>query len=156
MLGKPILDKTATPIALHISADKAAAGAWGTTVWLEEGIYLVEGRIKTRDVVVTPNQPIIGAGLRVWSDRKLTDGVHWGWFPYRESRDLLHRGEVASTNSANTRLTGTTDWTLVKYEMELRNPIADLQVLYELYAKSGEAWFDPKSLKITRKTNICP
>ena len=63
---------------------------------------------------------------------------------------------MASTNSANTRLTGTTDWTLVKYEIELRNPIADLQVLCELYAKSGEAWFDPKSLKITRKTDICP
>jgi spore coat protein H len=154
--GRPGFDPTSEAGALHISAKPSAAGAWGTRLWLEEGAYVLQARIKTRGVVPGGDPLLAGAGLRVLSPRKRSAGVHWSWFPYHESRDFVHRGEVAPTNSIKTRLVGTRDWTEVKYEIELRQPIADLEVLCELYAEAGEAWFDLKSLTITRQTDICP
>jgi hypothetical protein len=149
--GGPKLDKTALPDALHLAASGPGAGAWATTVWLEEGNYRIEGRIKTRGVVGDRSNPLAGVGFRVWSHRKATAGVHWSWFPYSESRDSLRRGELAATNFVPRRIVGTTDWTDVNYRIELRQPIADLDVLCELYGSGGEAWFDLKSLKIVRE-----
>jgi len=154
--GSAALTREAQPEALHIRLTQPGAARWVTTVWLEEGAYTITGRIKTRGVTANPAQPRRGAGLRVWSNRKQTDGHHWGWFPYHESRDFLRRGEIAATNCLNTRLITDGDWTEVNYEIELRHPIADLEVYCELYGQTGEAWFDPKSLRITRRTDICP
>lgn len=154
--GRPVLDQTLQPDALHLAAKGESAAAWHTTVWLEEGNYRIAGRIKTQGVVVPPDTPLAGVGFRVWSSRKVTDGVHWGWFPYRESRDYQRRGELVATNFVPVRLTGTRDWTDVAYEIELRQPLADLEVRCEFYATAGEAWFDLKSLRITRLTDVCP
>jgi len=154
--GSPVLERTVQPDALHLTAKGEAAGAWCTTVWLEEGNYRIDGRIKTQGVVISQDTPLAGVGFRVWSTRKVTDGVHWGWFPYRESRDYQRRGELVASNCVPVRLTGTRDWTDVTYEIELRQPLADLEVRCELYGTAGEAWFDLKSLRITRLTDSCP
>jgi hypothetical protein len=149
--GHPAFSKSKEkPASLHISAgDKQSAGAWSTSVWLEEGTYRVVARIRTRDVVPSHNGARPGAGLRVWSKRKVTDGVHWDWFPYRESQEIETRADLPAIEESE-RLTGTTDWTEVSYNFELRQPIADLQISCELRARSGEAWFHLNSLKLTR------
>ena len=126
-----------------------STGAWWTTVWLEEGRYVIEGKIKARNVAAKPEDPRGGVGLRVFSQRKITEGVHWEWFPFRESQDYLIRGEVAATNAVNKRISGTCDWTPARYEIDLHQPIADLEVLCELRG-SSEAWFDLDSLTIRR------
>jgi hypothetical protein len=149
--GSPVLSKTEEkPAALRISAGgKRSAGAWSTTVWLEEGTYRVTATIKTRAVVAAQEGARAGAGLRVWSGRKVTDGVHWDWFPYRESHDTETRGDLPPIEGSE-RLSGTTDWIEVTYDFELRQPIADLTISCELWADAGEAWFHLESLKITR------
>lgn len=138
------------PGTLYLAAHHGAVVAmWRTTVWLEEGTYRVTGRIRTRDVVTAAEVARAGASLHVCSRRKINAGVHWDWFPYRESRDPETRGEIPPVHGVAPR-TGTTDWTEVSYEFELRQPMADLEISCELRAESGEAWFDPGSLRLTR------
>jgi len=148
--GHPKFDRTLTPDALQISAGEKSAGTWWTTVWLEEGQYVVEAKIKTGAVVAGKREARPGAGLYVFSQRKVNEGVHWDWFPYRESQRHSIRGEVAPTNAVSQRVSGTSDWTTVRYEIDLHQPIADLEVRCEL-SGTGEAWFDRKSIMIRRK-----
>ncbi len=136
--------------ALHIGAsDGTVAAMWKTTVWLEEGTYRVTGRLRTRDIVPTPDGARPGASLRVWSSRKITAGVHWDWFPYRETRDPETRGQIPSLNKS-TPITGTSDWKEIVYDFELRQPVADLQISCELRAEQGDVWFELESLKLIR------
>jgi spore coat protein H len=148
--GNPAFETNAAAGALHIAATgKADAGAWATTVWLEEGTYRVTGRIKTQDLVVAPKNVEAGAGLRIWSDRKVTEGVHWSWFPFSESQVTETRGVIPPIKPSQ-KISGSSDWTEVTYEFELRQPIADLQILCEIRSGRGQASFDRDSLKITR------
>jgi spore coat protein H len=154
--GEPVLDRDPATGALHIKAQQNSCAAWVSTLWLEEGTYTLKGRVKTDHLVSGDYPGFRGAGLRVMSNRKQSDGPHWDWFPYHESNDHAHRGEVAPENFRLIRLMGTRDWTEITYEIELRQPLADLEVLCEAAAASGEVWFDAKSLQITRHSAICP
>jgi spore coat protein H len=154
--GRCLLDQTPDPAVLHIATEGGGAACWMTTVWLEEGRYRLEGRIKTSRVRAGVSSALTGAGLRIWSNRKVSDGIHWDWFPYRESRNVLRRGEMVATNCVPRRFSGSHDWTDVTYEIELRQPLADLEVRCELQGDAGEAWFDLKSLRLTRLTDSCP
>lgn len=148
--GQPTLDQTRDPPALHFRATATSAGDWHTLVWLERGTYRIEGRIRTRGLLPDMNQTLAGVGFRVWSDRKQTDGLDWGWFPYRRSGARETRGELVVPGFRPLRMMATRDWTRVTYEIELREPMADLEVCCDCYADQGEAWFDTGSLRITR------
>jgi hypothetical protein len=154
--GNAVLTRSNDPPLLHIRLPRTGAACWATTVWLEEGAYSITGRVQTRGVEADIHQARAGAGFRVWSHRKQTSGPSWGWFPYRESRDFRYRGEVTADSCIQTRLIADSDWTDVTYEIELRQPIADLEIYCELTGASGEAWFEPESLRITRRTDECP
>jgi len=149
--GAPVIEQAPDGAALHLSTQNGSAGAWVSTVWLEAGTYAVRGRVKTKDVAATSRQRLKGAAVRVFAPRKLSAGLEWDWFPPHYSNDRERRGDIASPRCARTRLTGTADWTDVSYEIELREPVADLEVLCELNADAGEAWFDLKSLRLARK-----
>jgi hypothetical protein len=154
--GAATLTMSNEPSLLCTKLTRPGTARWISTVWLDEGIYTISARIQTRDVQTDPAMPGAGVGLRVWSQRKQTDGRSWGWFPFNESRDYSRRGDVAATNCVRTRLVADSDWAVVKYEIELRNPMADLEVSCELTGQTGEAWFDAKSLRITRRSDWCP
>jgi spore coat protein H len=141
---------TNTPAALRIHvSDAPSIGAWVSTVWLEEGRYRIEGRVKTLGVQSMGEEG--GAGFRVWSSRKETRGASWGWFPYSSTRDPRTGGMIpVFTNTPQQRLVGDKGWTPLTYEFELRQPLADLQIQCALQASSGAAWFDLSSLKIRR------
>lgn len=142
---------TDTPGALRLQAQRQPSfGAWKTTLWLEEGRYRIEGRVKTQGVE-SQSGAEGGAGFRVWSDRKDTRGASWGWFPYSSSNDPRLGGVIpVFTNTPQQRLTGNQDWKLVTHEFELRQPLADVQIQCVLQAQAGSAWFDLSSLKIRR------
>jgi hypothetical protein len=125
-------------------------GSWRCTVWLEEGRYRVAARVRTQGVVGARRDERAGAGLRVISQRKITDGVHWDWFPFRQSSNPLSRAELPPLDGNHERLRGDNDWTEVSYAFELRQPIADLEVLCELRAQKGIAQFDVHSLRLVR------
>ena len=125
-------------------------GAWSTTLWLEEGRYRIEGRVKTLGVE-NDGRADAGAGFRVWSTRKEARGASWSWSPYVNGRNLRNGGLIpALTNAPQQRLSGEQDWQVVAHEFELRQPLADVQIQCVLQASSGAAWFDLSSLKIRR------
>ena len=142
---------TNEPHALRVSVrDTPSLGAWSTLLWLEEGRYRIEGRVKTLGVE-TDGRADAGAGFRVWSTRKETHGASWNWSPYANGRDVRNGGLLpALTNAPSPRLIGEHDWQPVTYEFELRQPLADVQIQCVLQASSGAAWFDLASLKIRR------
>jgi hypothetical protein len=132
--------------------DAKSVGAWWTTVWLEGGRYQVTGRARVQGLTADAKFLRSGAGFRVFSRRKSTTGLIWDWFPYRESNDLVRRGElVSSTAEPPKRLSGNSDWVELSYDFDLRQPAADLEISCELRADQGEAWFDLDSIKILRK-----
>jgi hypothetical protein len=142
---------TNSPSALRVQvrADQSF-GAWVTTVWLEEGRYRIEGRVKTLGVE-GQSRAEDGAGFRVWSDRKETRGASWGWFPYTNSRDGRLGGLIpVFAETRQQRLTGDTEWTTVSHEFELRQPLADVEIQCALQGSLGAAWFDLSSLKLRR------
>src|SRR5262249_8376644 len=113
---------------LHLMAiDANSPASLRSTVWLEAGFYRLEGRVRTKGVVVGFAQPS-GAGFRVISERKPSDGTSWDWFPYRESRNYEKRGEMIMAGGKNDRARGDSDWTQVSYDFELHQPMADLQL----------------------------
>ena len=150
---KVLFDRSSSPSTLHLKADgESSYGAWNALTWLDEGRYVIEGRVKTAGVKrVDESSEPAGAGFRVWSDRKETRGANWDWFPYRATRDPVLGGIVPTvTNSVSERLLGDSDWKEVRYEFELRQPVADLQIQCVLQASAGEAWFETSSIRIRR------
>ena len=130
-------------------------GAWITTVWLEEGRYRIEGRVKTLGVE-SQARGEDGAGFRVWSSRKDTRGASWSWFPYGNSREGRLAGLIpVFAGTPQQRLTGDTEWTTVTHEFELRQPLADVQIQCALQGSLGAAWFELSSFKIRRVALNC-
>jgi hypothetical protein len=168
---------------LHVPGSKARTkelelkagpqAVWGTTVWLVEGKYRIEGRVRTeklvpladsqgaarresrvvngvvQNYVTVANEPG-GAGFRVWSQRKLVEGNDWDWFPYRESRNYTLRGNLPPAPGTGKRIAGDTDWTKVSYDFDLRQPVADLHILFDTRASAGRAFLDAESVTIQK------
>src|SRR2546421_11455741 len=129
-LGLDQPDKT--PASLHLTARQArSAGAWWMTAWLEGGHYQIRGKVRVQGVTAADSHnPRSGAGFRVFSRRKLTTGVNWDWFPFRESNDLEKRGEIPvppASKIINRKLSGSADWVELTCDFDLRQPVADLE-----------------------------
>jgi CotH kinase protein len=106
--------------ALYLAAKGNSIGSWRTKVMLEEGAYRFEGKVRTRDVRPSSGEPSGGAGLRVAG------------------------GAVAAD------LTGTQDWQRFAYSFRVPEGGGEAQVICELRALGGEAWFDISSLRVVR------
>jgi hypothetical protein len=149
-----VLDKTTEDVAaLHVRANSLTElGAWQTTVWLEEGRYRVQGRVKTRGIDGGAGTNA-GAGFRIWSTRKISEGASWSWIPIGSGRNPRLAGVIpVLTNTAQQRLQGNTEWKTITHEFELRQPLADVQIQCALENAAGEAWFDLASLQIQRRS----
>lgn len=108
---------------LHLTTKKGSSiGTWRSKVWLEQGSYVVEGRVKTKGIVADIGDSRGGAGL--------------GLAKSRPEKPLL----------------GTTDWTAFKHEFTVNDPIGEAQVVCEFRGAEGEAWFDLQSLRLKRLT----
>jgi hypothetical protein len=150
--GHVEVDRSGKPAALHLKASGSMGqGEWLCPIWIEEGRYVIEGRVRVSGVAGAQGAEPVGAGFRVWSTRKETRDASWSWFPYSSKRDRQLGGLIPVVpESTEQRLDGTTDWTVIRHEFELRQPLADLQVQAVLRAAEGEAWFDPTSIRLRR------
>jgi hypothetical protein len=124
-LGNPALgqgaDKSGKTV-LHISAANGnCAGSWRTRVLLERGSYRFEGNVKTAGVIINPADARDGVCLRL-------------------SREKLPK-----------KMFGTTEWVRTAYDFVIQDALADIELVCELRAAAGEAWFDTKSLRLIRK-----
>jgi hypothetical protein len=136
--GKPILDETSDASGkrlLHISADNGSCvGTWFTKARLDPGRYRFRGRTKCQGVTPDPGDTKAGAGLR----------------------DSNHRFVQ--------KLTGDSDWTDVSFDVDLKqvqsqfgfmapveSGIPEVELICQLRAAHGEAWFDLESLHLVRE-----
>jgi len=95
-------------------------GSWRLPVWLPAGRYRLEGEARTVGVAGLPSQTGSGAGVRVLGGR---------------------RGSGIQDSSS---------WTPVQHGFVVQEDCEWVELIAELRAFSGTAWFDPESLKLVR------
>ena len=107
--------------ALHISTSSEAAASWRTTVLVPRGRYRFEGRARISGVEPLPFGIHQGAGLRIGGSM----------------RDA-------------TAITGDAAWQSLSATFEVAQPMKVVELICELRARAGEAWFDLDSLRLLR------
>lgn len=117
--------------ALHIAAgpDGWCIDAWRTRVLLPPGRYCFEARVCTTGVVklvepLKPGQVLKGEGAGI-----------------RTSRAAATRPNQVLGNSA---------WQLLQYEFEVTDANQPVELICELRAAAGEAWFELESLRLKK------
>ena len=90
----------------------------------------------------------MSCGFRVRAPRKRSLGIDWGWDGRRRvgTDDRFNLAEQPLPPTAGT------NWTELICEIDLRQPVADLEILCEA-AGFGEVWFDLQALRLTRLTD---
>jgi spore coat protein H len=122
-LGSPEFreEKTSDGVdTLYLAAKGNTICSWRAKVMLEEGAYRFEAKVRTKDVRAPSGEPNAGAGLRVSG------------------------GGVAP------ELASTQDWHSVAYPFRVQEGGGEIEVVCELRAARGEAWFDTSSLRVVR------
>ena len=112
-----------TALKIRAAADPRAGGSWRTRVLLEPGQYRFEGEMRTRGVVPVMDRRGEGAGLRI------------------------------SRLPRPNKLSGDAPWTKVAFDFVVEANSQGTELVCELRATQGEAWFDLNSLKLIRKAN---
>jgi hypothetical protein len=107
--------------ALHIIAGPATAASWRSTVMLPPGRYRFEALAMLKDVIPISFSRNRGAGLRT----------------------------SANTTNVPYNFVGTQPWFPLSTVFDLSQG-AKVELLCELFAQSGEVWFDTASLVIVR------
>ncbi|HWN97002.1 MAG TPA: CotH kinase family protein [Methylomirabilota bacterium] len=105
------------------AANGPTIASWRTRVALEQGNYVFEGDVRGLGILAHTNQSDfnLGAGLRI-------------------------SGPPARTNDF---ILGNTPWSHLHFEFTANGE--DVELVCELQAKGGDAWFDEDSLRIARK-----
>jgi hypothetical protein len=148
--GTPIFFQAPDPSSLGLRSSTNSAGAWITSIWLEEGRYRLQGRVRAGNIApAATNQ--ISAAFRVRSPRKRSMGLDWGWDSRRRA-EYRPGGETGNLAYQALASASGTNWTELACEIDLRQPIADLELFCEA-SGVGEAEFDLRSLKLTRLTD---
>ena len=104
---------------MRIAAHSASGASWRTTVLLPRGRYRFEGSLKVAGVKPLPFGKYQGAGLRVAGS-------------LRDSAGLV----------------GDSAWCIEGTEFTVTDETQEVELICELRASAGEAWFDLKSLKL--------
>ena len=118
------------PQTLHIRAgsDGECTASWRTKVLLPIGSYRLEGEVCTSGVVPLSDLKGEGAGLR-----------------YSGSR-----------NPRQNKLSGDSAWQKLEYRFVVPTEATEVELVCELRATKGEAWFDLQSLHVVRRTQSAP
>jgi spore coat protein H len=119
------LSQSRTPdgkTALLIRAGPTTSASWRSKVKLARGRYTFEGMAKTEGVAPLTFGKVHGATLR-----------------------------VQGTGREGTNLVGTTGWQKLTQEFEVTEPEQELELICELRASAGQAWFETESLRLRRR-----
>jgi spore coat protein CotH len=122
--GEPVLseknDQTGRRVLSIAAGESPSSGSWRVRVMLGPGRYQFQGRARVESVAVAAGDQRGGAGLRI-------------------SKGPMPR-----------KLTGTSDWQECKYTYEVSEEATDDEMICELKATGGEAWFDASSLRLVQ------
>ena len=106
----------------YINADNGNCNSsWRMNVFLPHGRYRLEGVVHTARVFAQGSQTGMGAGLRILGNQ---------------------RGEG---------LVGDSPWTLLRHDFVVQEGCGNVELMCELRAYNGAAWFDRHSLRLIRK-----
>ena len=106
--------------SLHIRAGPLTAASWRCRAVLERGVYRFEGRVRTDRVAPLPYGKNKGARLRV------------------------------SGGSGSAGLIGSNRWTEVGAKFSVQAESEETELICELRATKGDAWFDRESLRLVK------
>jgi hypothetical protein len=123
-IGEPVLKKeepSESRTLLYIGGQSDCAGSWRARVQLSKGHYRFHGRVRLQGVELNSEDPKGGAGLRI-------------------SRRKFSR-----------QLPAETPWTTVTFDFEVAQEQAEVELVCELRARKGEAWFDQGTLRLIRQ-----
>src|SRR5437588_6953040 len=126
-----LLNQTNSPDgmpSLHIVAGPATSASWRSKVLLERGAYRFEARLSVDRVVPLPYGRNKGARLRV-------------------------TGALAAADSG---MMGTRPWTPMAVDFTVRADTEEVELICELRASGGEAWFDRNSLRVVQASPASP
>lgn len=142
--GAPAFLQSSNLLSLRTATN--ASGAWVSTQWLEHGRYRLQGRVRRVSSEAATNQVV--CGFRIRAPRKRSLSLDWGWDGRRRVDDAerFHLAWQPLPSAAGT------NWTELSCELDLRQPVADVEVLCET-SGPGEGWFDLTSLQLTRLTD---
>ena len=118
------MDETATlegVRALRIVAGSKTSASWRTTVRLGRGHYRFEGQTRISSVTPLPYGKNQGAGLR-----------------------------VADKTLKAINFTGSSNWKKLAVEFQVECVEEDVELVCELRASAGQAWFDKDSLRLAK------
>jgi spore coat protein H len=118
-----IVDKVANDRGLHIATgpSKRCVASWRVKVILSQGKYRFEAKAKTDGVAPLNDQSGSGAGIR------LSGG--------------------GRTNAQD----GTKDWTVLAHQFEVPEAQKEVELVLELRATAGQAWFDTQHLVLVKE-----
>ena len=126
MAGDAKLDRTTESDGrrtLHIRTSSATFASWRSKLLLEGGRYRFEGFARAAGVVSTQNEKKgEGAGIRISGSEK----------------------------PRSNKLSGDAPWQKLEYEFAVAAPSDEVDLVCELRASQGEAWFDPDSLRLVK------
>jgi hypothetical protein len=108
--------------SLHIKAGPATAASWRAVVLLKTGRYRFEGRARVAAVQPLPYGRHQGAALRVSGQTRVSNG-----------------------------LLGDSSWRPLAAEFAVGAGTTGIELICELRASQGEAWFDFDSLRLVRR-----
>jgi hypothetical protein len=94
--------------------------SWRLPVWLPAGNYRLEGSARTKAVAGLPSRTGSGAGVRVLGNR---------------------RGSGIQSSS---------DWAAVRHDFLVQEDCEWVELIAELRAFSGTAWFDPEAFRLVK------
>jgi hypothetical protein len=119
------LDRAKAPgdiLALHIVAGPRTLASWRTRALLQPGRYRFEGRARVAGVKPLPSGIHQGAGLR-----------------------------IGGSNRQAANLVGDSSWQRLVAQFQVEDTAAEIELICELRASAGEAWFDLDSLRIVQE-----
>jgi hypothetical protein len=106
--------------AINCGASGRCVASWRRKVLLPAGVYKFAGTVRTAGVAPIDDGPGSGAGLRISGSRR--------------------------TN----KLAGDSKWQTLEHQFEIKGAVQEVELVAELRASKGRAWFDASSLKIVR------
>lgn len=117
------LDKVSNDRGLHIATgpSKRCVASWRTKVILGQGKYRLEAKVKTENVSALQDQSGSGAGVRL--------------------------SGAGRTNMQD----GTKDWTVLAHQFEIPEAQREVELVLELRATAGQAWFDTEHLVLVKE-----
>lgn len=95
--------------------------SWRRRVLLGKGNYVFHANVKTKKVARIEDEKGVGAGLR-----------------------------ISGANRTNT-LSGTSKWKPLEFEFSVDEELREVELVAELRTTRGQAWFDPETLRLSRK-----